>query len=122
MKYLATFILFLFFTNCATYKKVEFVFMPNMKPDVKAEMLRQAKLGYIHFKVSCAECHTKKTLFGTKIYDFTSEQIYNYELRRSNKVHENTLTTDKVTTEEIGYILSFLSYKKNSGLPHKSTH
>ena len=108
--------------SCLQSKKMTYEFPTTMTENVRKEYLRQCEKGAIFFDISCAKCHTKKTMFGKKIYDFTSEQLYNYEIRRSNKTHENTLTSETVTTEELGYILVYLQYKKRSGLPFVSSH
>lgn len=108
--------------SCLQTKKMTYEFPKTMSENVRKEYLRQCEKGAIYFDISCAKCHTKKTMFGNKIYDFTSEQLYSYEIRRSNKTHENILTSETVTTEELGYITVYLQYKKRSGMPFLSKH
>jgi hypothetical protein len=96
-------------------------FPSTMSNAVQKEYLRQCIKGEVLYELNCAKCHTKKNLFTKKIPDFTPDQIYGYELRRSNKQHETAISATNVTTEEIGYILNFLMYKKKSGLVHIST-
>jgi hypothetical protein len=108
--------------SCLQSKKMTYEFPEAMTENVRKEYLRQCEKGAVLFDISCAKCHTKKTMFGKKIYDFTSEQLYSYEIRRSNKTHENTLTSETVTTEELGYIIVYLQYKKRSGMPFVSSH
>lgn len=103
-------------------KKMTYDLPPTMTPDVQKEYLRQCEKGAVLYEMSCARCHTKKTAFSKKITDFTSAQLYSYELRRSNQTHENTLTSETVTTEELGYIIVFLQYKRRSGLDFVTSH
>ncbi|MFN8438518.1 MAG: hypothetical protein U0V72_12900 [Cytophagales bacterium] len=103
---------------CTSSKKMSYIFPETMSESVKKEYLRQCEKGYVLYNINCAKCHTVKN----KIPDFTPAQIYGYEMRLSNKQHEAQLTTETITTEELGYILSFLSYKKKSGLEFKGTH
>lgn len=103
---------------CASKKKMTYEFPAVMKENVKAEFLRQCEKGAVLYDINCAKCHNK----GRKIPDFTPAQIYGYEIRLSNKQHESSIMPETVTTEELGYILSFLSYKKKSGMPFVGTH
>jgi hypothetical protein len=50
------------------------------------------------------------------IPDFTPEQLIGYELRVTNPEHESNIPEATVSAEELGYIMTFLSYKKKSGI------
>lgn len=108
--------------GCMSSKKMTYDFPSTMSAEVQKEYLRQCEKGAVLYEMSCAKCHTKKTTFSKKITDFTSAQLYSYEIRRSNQTHENMLTSETVTTEELGYIIVFLQYKKRSGLDFVSSH
>jgi hypothetical protein len=108
--------------SCMGPKKVAYDFPSTMNESVQKEYLRQCEKGAVLYEISCSGCHTKKSMLSKKVPDFTADQIYGYEIRRSNRNHENALTAETVTTEELGYILNFLMYKKRSGLLHKGTH
>lgn len=121
-KLITIILLFIVCVSCFTNKKMTYEFPNTMNDATKKEFLRQCEKGAILYDINCAKCHTQKTRFGSKIPDFTTDQIYGYEIRLSNSTHENNITAATVSTEELGYILSFLSYKKKSGLVHKSTY
>jgi hypothetical protein len=107
-----------FFLRCAGSKKMKYEFPDTMNETVKTEYLRQCEKGAVLYDINCAQCHTKNK----KIPDFTAAQIYGYDIRMSNSKHESAISAQTVTTEELGYIMSFLSYKKKSGLKHVGTH
>ena len=48
--------------------------------------------------------------------DFTQQQLQGYEMRIANPEHEVTLSDDKLTQEELGLIVTFLSYKKKTNV------
>jgi len=46
------------------------------------------------------------------IPDFTPEQLIGYELRVTNPQHESNIPETTVSAEELGYIMTFLNYKR----------
>lgn len=92
-------------------------FPPAMKENVRADFLRQCKKGEVLYALNCAQCHNQKIKGKEVIPDFTTEQLLNYDMRLANPDHESKLGSTEVTTEELGYIISFLSYKKRSNVP-----
>ena len=113
------FILTALLMDCKTQKpvKAEFEYPSFMADYVKADFQRQCIKGEVLYDISCAKCHNVKVKRRMVIPDFTSEQINGYDMRLANPEHQNNLTGTQVTTEELGYIMSFLSYKKKSGVP-----
>ena len=103
--------------QCKTQqKRMTYVFPTIMKEEVKADFLRQCIKGEVLYEVNCAQCHSVKKGKQWTVPDFTTEQIFNYDMRLANIQHQDNLTVTKVTTEELGYILSFLSYKRKTNV------
>ena len=106
--------------ECTSPKKLEkseYEFPSVMKDYVKKDFLRQCLKGEVLYDINCAKCHTVKVKRKMVIPDFTSDQLNSYDMRMANKEHQTNLQGTQVTTEELGYIISFLSYKKKSGVP-----
>jgi hypothetical protein len=81
---------------------------------VKAGFMQQCDKGQILYEINCGGCHTK-TVRGKKVIpDFSPEQLKGYELRLTNSQHENKLTDESMTAEELGLIMTFLNYKKKN--------
>ncbi len=113
------------FFACKTQKtppKAEFEFPSVMKDYVKKEFLRQCLKGEVLYELNCAKCHNVKVKRKMVIPDFTSDQLNGYDMRMANNEHQNNLRPAQVTTEELGYIISFLSYKTRSGVPATQDH
>jgi hypothetical protein len=117
MKYINTIIFFVicvFSVQCSSQKKVAYVFPPEMSESVKAGFIQQCDKGQILYEINCGGCHTK-TIRGKKVIpNFSPDQLKGYELRLTNSQHESKLTDESVTAEELGLIMTFLSYKKKS--------
>ena len=91
-------------------------FPAMMKEEVKADFLRQCVKGEVLYEMNCAQCHSVKKGKKWIVPDFTTQQIFNYDMRLANIQHQDNLTVTKVTTEELGYIMSFLSYKRKTNV------
>ena len=105
--------------NCKTQmtpKKSELEFPSMMKEEVKAEFRRQCEKGEVLYALTCAKCHNVEVKRKMVIPDFTVDKLLGYDIRMENKEHSNSLTGAEVTTEELGYIISFLTYKKKIGV------
>ncbi|MBC7426587.1 MAG: hypothetical protein H7321_08640 [Bacteroidia bacterium] len=118
--FLFCFILLIFMMEGNTQKppqKAEYEFPPFMEEYVKTDFLKQCIKGEVLYDLSCGKCHNLKIKKKTVIPDFTTEQLQGYDMRLANTEHQNNLNGTQVTTEELGYIISFLTYKKKSGIP-----
>lgn len=100
-----------FMVQCVSQKKASYDLPAAMSPTVRAEYVKQCDKGQILYEINCGPCHTKKVKGKKVIPDFSSEQLIGYELRISNPKHESQLSETSVTAEELGYIMTFLSYK-----------
>ncbi|WP_317897427.1 hypothetical protein [Aurantibacillus circumpalustris] len=99
---------------CTAQKYIEPDFPEAMLPHVKTEYVKRYDQGQILYNMSCAGCHNKKD--GRKIIvpDFEPDQLRGYEIRVSNAQHEQNMPDTLVTEEELGIIMTFLSYKKKN--------
>jgi hypothetical protein len=99
---------------CATQQKVVYDFPDAMLPNVKVEFAKQCDKGKILYDINCARCHNQKVGRKTIIPDFKPEQLTGYVLREANVTHVNNLPEDSVTAEDLGLIMTFLTYKKKN--------
>lgn len=103
-------------TGCAVHKnKVAYDFPAAMSETVRAEYLKQCEKGRALYSINCAGCHNTVVKGKPVIPDFSQEKLIGYELRVSNAKHESNMPDTKVTAEELGLIMTFLSYKKKNG-------
>ncbi|GAL86194.1 hypothetical protein CHU_3117 [Sporocytophaga myxococcoides] len=102
------------FGQCVTRNNVSYNLPEAMLPHVKQEYLSRCEKGKILYDINCAGCHNTKVKGKIVIPDFTPEQLKGYELRITNARHSETLTDTTVTEEELGIIMTFLTYKKKS--------
>ena len=106
--------LFLLLVACTSQKYIEPDFPEAMLPHVKAEYSTRYNQGQVLYNINCAKCHTTKTGRSYSVPDFKPEQLRGYELRVVNAQHENNMPDSLVTEEELGIIMTFLSYKKKN--------
>ncbi len=104
---------------CVSQKKPAYELPAAMSPAVREGYAKQCDKGKILYEINCGPCHTKKVRGKAIIPDFSPEQLVGYELRVSNAKHESNITESSVTAEELGYIMTFLSYKIKNPIPKK---
>ncbi|MCR6642935.1 MAG: cytochrome c [Sporocytophaga sp.] len=102
------------FVQCITHNNVTYNLPEAMLPHVKQEYLSRCEKGKILYNINCAGCHNTKVKGRMVIPDFTPEQLKGYELRITNAKHSETLTDTNVTEEELGVIMTFLTYKNRN--------
>src|SRR5690349_15451137 len=108
---------------CKTQQqKAVYEFPAAMSETTKAGFTQLCEKGRVLYDINCATCHNVKVKGRPVIPDFTQEQLHEYELRISNPQHESKIPDTKVTTEELGNICFFLTYKKKSNMPFKTSH
>lgn len=115
-----TFLISFWVLNCQAQKKVEkaeFEFPAMMKENVKQDYLKQCLKGEVLYDQHCGKCHNIKVKRKLVVPDFTAEQVASYDMRLANKAHQTNLGGEEVSTEELVYIISFLTYKKKIGVP-----
>lgn len=100
--------------SCAVQKNIEPEFPDAMLPHVKAEYAIRYDKGQILYNMNCARCHTTKQGRKLIVPDFKADQLKGYELRISNAQHQSNMPDTLVTEEELGIIMTFLTYKKKN--------
>jgi hypothetical protein len=111
-----------FLYRCTTSKSVAYDFPEQMLPHVKVEYEKQCDKGQYFYNLTCAKCHNLKIKGKKIIPDFNTDQLTGYSLRISNRKHTVALEDTIVNAEELGLIMTFLNYKKKSGVPLKISH
>lgn len=101
--------------QCTAPKEIAYELPPAMIATAKVEFAKQCDKGKVLYDMTCAKCHNIKIKRREIIPDFSAEQLIGYELRVTNAEHESGIPETTVSTEELGYIMTFLSYKKKSG-------
>lgn len=94
--------------------KVPYVFPDAMGPAVREAFTKECDKGQALYQLACASCHNTIENGRTIIPDWTSTQLVGYELRVLNPRHETGIPEEQVTAEELGYIMTFLTYKKKN--------
>jgi|GEM_PF-926605 len=103
---------------CAAQKNKKGYELPAaMSPAVATDYSKQCEQGKVLYAINCGACHNKVVKRKTVIPDFTADQLKGYELRVANPKHESSMPDTKVTAEELGTIMIFLSYKTKSNYP-----
>jgi hypothetical protein len=95
-------------------KHIKYEFPEAMPEHVKSDYLEQCKKGKILYDINCAKCHNTTVKRKEIIPDFTVAQLINYELRVQNPKHTTNIPENTVNTEELGLIITFLTYKKKN--------
>lgn len=104
---------------CTSQKKVEYEFPDAMLPHVKVHYAELCDKGRVLYDINCSRCHSTTYKRKEIIPDFKPEELKGYELRVSNAKHESSMPDTLVTAEELGVIMTFLSYKKKNETPGK---
>lgn len=95
-------------------KKVAYEFPAAMAPAIQVEYAKQCDKGLILYNINCAKCHNTVVKGKQVIPDFSQDQLIGYELRVKNARHESELPETTVSAEELGQIMTFLTYKKKN--------
>ncbi|HEY1047877.1 MAG TPA: hypothetical protein VGF79_15660 [Bacteroidia bacterium] len=104
-----------FITACAE-RKIVYDFPVAMSENVRQQNYESCEKGRILFDVNCGGCHYKEVKGRKVIPDFSMEQLSNYEFRFLNRNHEDSLTESRLSQDELVHIITFLTYKKKSGI------
>jgi cytochrome c553 len=94
--------------------KVAYEFPPEMAPAVRDQFIKECDKGQALYNMTCAACHNQKIDGKQIIPDWTSAQLVGYELRVLNPKHEGGIPEEHVTAEELGQIMTFLTFKKKN--------
>ena len=94
--------------------KVGYEFPEAMSEAVRTEFTKQCDKGQILYNISCGGCHNTIVKGKTIIPDWNQAQLVGYELRVLNPKHESGIPEEAVSAEDLGYIMTFLNYKKKN--------
>jgi cytochrome c5 len=100
--------------GCEASKKAAYEFPEAMLPHVKAEYSKICDRGQALYNNVCSGCHNTGSKRRPVIPDFKPEALTGYALRISNGQHERNMPDSLITEEELGVIMTFLSYKKKN--------
>ncbi len=115
MKYTIIVMIIISCAACISAKnKLTHDFPKEMSEVVKADYIKQWEKGRVLYDINCSKCHDTKVKGRTVVPDFSQDKLIGYGLRVANQRHESNLTDESVNTEELGLIMTFLSYKKKN--------
>jgi hypothetical protein len=95
-------------------EKIAYEFPVTMTAPVREQFIKECDKGQALYNLSCAPCHNRTENGKTIIPEWTQAQLVGYELRVLNSKHETGIPEEQVSAEELGYIMTFLSYKKKN--------
>ncbi len=93
-------------------KKSDYEFPAEMKPHVQEAYLIECEKGKILYGINCAKCHSTFEKKREIIPSFTAEQFEAYKIRIANTQHEQNMTEEQLAPDELGMIITFLTYRK----------
>jgi hypothetical protein len=103
-----------FVISCKSTKGPLYELPLEMASAIQKEYAEQCDKGLILYEMNCGKCHTQKVGNRKLIPDFTEAQLIGYKLRATNPDHVMHLTDESITAEELGLIMTFLTYKKKN--------
>lgn len=115
-KYSIICVVILMIIACNSQKKVVYDFPPAMSAAIQSQFTEQCEKGRFLYSKNCARCHNTIVKGKTIIPDFSEEKLVGYAIRNSNRKHEANMPDTLVTAEELGLIMTFLTYKKKNEL------
>jgi hypothetical protein len=104
----------LIYVACTVQKKQLYELPEAMLPHVKMEYTTRCDKGQTLYLLTCNTCHNSGTKRKIIIPDWTSAQLSGYTIRVSNRQHEANMPDSLVSEDELGIIMTFLSYKKKN--------
>ncbi len=98
------------------------MFPAEMSAPVQQSYTQICDKGKALYQMNCSPCHTTKKRGKELIPDFTPEQLESYQIRVANQIHEPIMNDEQLPAEDLGLIMTFLTYKPKSGVTvaHKS--
>jgi mono/diheme cytochrome c family protein len=101
--------------QCAAQKKTEYDIPSHVPPEVKVKLIERAEKGKILYKQHCSGCHGIFTKGKDGIPNFTQTQIDNYHATAIIGLDpKNHAVAQKMSSEQIDYVITFLRIRKVS--------
>jgi hypothetical protein len=88
----------------------------EMPPKLKEEYTAMCDKGQKLYFMNCSKCHDQKVEGKTVLPDFQPEHFKAYSLRMQHARRATFLPDSLVSEEELGFIMTFLTYKKRQPL------
>lgn len=101
-----------FFAWAQKKSKTEYQFPVEMKPHVQEAFILEFNKGKILYGINCAKCHSSFEKKKEIIRQFTAEQFEAYKIRIANPDHEQSMTEEQLAPDELGLIITYLTYRK----------
>lgn len=99
--------------GCVVQKdKGPYDFPVAMAADVRADYFKQCEKGRMLYENNCGKCHNMVVKGKSVVPYFSQEKLVGYALRESNEKHTSSMPDSIVTAEDLGLIMTFLTYKK----------
>jgi mono/diheme cytochrome c family protein len=100
-------------------QKEQYSFPAAMSEAIRTEYEKMCDKGKVLYEMNCGKCHNVKVAGKWIVPDFTQEQIDGYEIRVGNAKHEQNLTDEAITPEELNLVTTYLMFKRRSGVEVK---
>jgi mono/diheme cytochrome c family protein len=101
-------------SEAGAQNKMDFDYPDDIVDSAKKAFVKQFNQGQVIYKITCAKCHTITENKKQFIPDFSLPQLMDYEMR-FYEGHSDQLGDNKITDQEMQYVILFLRYKKKSG-------
>lgn len=92
-----------------------YTFPDDIADTAKKTFVTDFRKGHRIYLITCGSCHNKTVNGKEVIPDFSLPQLLDYEMRLYQE-HGDTLTDRFVTDDEMQKVITFLRYKKPSGV------
>lgn len=102
----------LIYSACKMQSTALYLLPEEMLPHVKEVYDKECIKGQALYLMTCNKCHNQGSKKNVIIPEWSAEQLSGYTLRVSNKRHEENMPDSLVSEEDLGTIMTFLSYKK----------
>lgn len=113
MKYLIPYIvLILWLCCCKSPAVLPFQYPDDLPETDKKQFTTQFYEGEKLYAMHCAGCHNIKLKNRDSIPTFSLPQLMDYEIRFQYPVHQDSMTEEKISPQELDEITLFLRYRK----------
>jgi mono/diheme cytochrome c family protein len=101
-------------TQCKTRQKIEYNIPKEIPEATRVIFLERCEKGKILFKINCSGCHGIFTKGKDGITNFTKDQIDSYRaVAQIGNDKKNHAVAAKMSAQQLDYILTFLSLRKD---------
>jgi len=112
-KYIFILVAILCIWQCKTPDLLLFNYPDDIAKENKKKFAAGLKQGNILYNLNCAKCHNIKLDNRDSIPTFSLPQLLDYEIRFQYTAHQDSMTPERLTNEDLEKITTFLRYHKN---------